>query len=395
MPEKPEGGSSLTVAYYLPQFHAIPENDEWWGNGFTEWVNVRKASPQYSGHDHPRVVTTLKEYDLRNVEVMHRQAELARAHDIDAFCFYFYWFDGKRLLDKPLDNYLEAGPDFPFCLSWANENWTRRWDGKEHEVLIGQNYSEATADEIFDSFLPYFSDPRYLRVDGAVVLVLHRVDHIPLAPELTERWRRLAVQHGVGDLHIIAAETKVGIRPEAFGVDAVAEFPPVGSNTLGSAQVLPVSGLKADFAGRVMSYPRMAKRFMNRKTPTFTRYRAVAPGWDNTARRGKSATIYVGHSPAEYGRWLAHARKQEDGRRGATGLVFINAWNEWAEGAYLEPDATWGTQFLEATRRGAAFLQEAPRTRVGAPSVAWIRSLSLATAGSVLSMVRSVKSRNS
>lgn len=380
-----------TIAFYLPQFHAIPENDAWWGEGFTEWTNVRRAVPQYAGHDHPRNTADLGEYDLTQVEVMHRQAELAKRHDVDAFCFYYYWFDGHRLLDRPLNNYLASGPEFPFCISWANENWTRRWDGKENEVLIGQNYSETTADEIFSSFLPYFRDERYLRIDGSLILLVHRIDHIPTATALTKRWRTLAHEHGLGQLHIVAAETKVGIQPESYGIDAIAEFPPVGSNTLRSAQLLPVKGLRADFAGRIMSYPRMATRFMSRKNPQFTRYRGVAPGWDNTARRGNKATIYVGHNPAIYSQWLSHARRTEDHRAEGTGLVFINAWNEWAEGAYLEPDETWGTAFLTATRRSASMeLPPLHRTALGRPSLPWARSLFQALLGSGLATARKI-----
>lgn len=392
MHKGPTSNRALTVAYYLPQFHTIPENDAWWGEGFTEWVNVKRALPQFSGHDHPRAAATLGEYDLNEVDVMHEQARLASAHDIDAFCFYFYWFDGTRLLEKPLDNYIERGPDFPFCLSWANENWTRRWDGKENEVLIGQNYTNSTADEIFASFLPYFSDSRYLRLDGSLVLVVHRIDHIPNAVSVTARWKQLAQDYGLGTLHIIAAETKFGITPAPFGVDAVAEFPPVGSNTLRSAQIVPLRGLHPKFSGRLMSYPRMAKRFMRRKSPNFPRYKAVAPGWDNTARRGQRATIYVGNNPDVYGKWLSHAREVEERRPDSTGLVFINAWNEWAEGAYLEPDSTWGNKFLEATRRDYETDGRPATIRVGRPSVAWIRSLALTTAGSALSLLRNVRS---
>lgn len=392
MPETTIDKKSLTIAYYLPQFHTIPENDDWWGAGFTEWVNVRKASPQYSGHDHPRVTADLGEYDLSDVSVMHRQARLAEAHDVDAFCFYHYWFDGRRLLEKPLDNYLSHGPDFPFCISWANENWTRRWDGKEHEVLMGQRYTERTPEEVFSSFVPYLSDSRYLRVDGSLVLVIHRVDHIPNAANVTAIWRRLAREQGLGELLIIAAETKVGIVPGHYGVDAIAEFPPVGSNTLRSAQLLPVKGVGSGFKGRLMSYPRMAKRFMTRSQPSFTRYRAVAPGWDNTARRGESATIYLDNSPASYHDWLETARSAEDARQGSTGLVFINAWNEWAEGAYLEPDSTWGHSFLHATRRGYRPSGEVSRTKLGLPTIGWLRSLGLASMGSVVSVLRRLRS---
>lgn len=388
MDKKTSNNKALTLAYYLPQFHTIPENDKWWGEGFTEWVNVRKTGPQYHGHDHPRVVSDLGEYDLSDVAVLHRQAELAEAHDIDAFCFYHYWFDGARLLEKPVDNYLRSGPDFPFCISWANENWTRRWDGKDHEVLMGQKYSASTADEVFSSFVPYFSDPRYLRVDGSLILVVHRIDQIPESARVTARWRALAREQDLGELHIIAAETRVGINPIHYGVDAVAEFPPVGSNTLRSAQLLPVKGLNPAFTGRLMSYPRMARRFMRRKAPAFIRYRAVAPGWDNTARRGTSATIYVDHNPATYHVWLKHARNAEDARKGSTGLVFINAWNEWAEGAYLEPDSTWGYSFLDATRRGYEPSSVRTRVKLGFPSLGWARSLALAGMGSAVSLLR-------
>lgn len=380
--------NSLTVAYYLPQFHAIPENDEWWGLGFTEWVNVGRAEPQFTLHDHPRSSVELGQYDLNDVSVMHRQAQMAADHDIDAFCFYFYWFDGHRLLERPLDNYLEEGPDFPFCISWANENWTRRWDGKESEVLIGQNYSETTADDIFASFLPYFRDRRYLRVDGSLVLVVHRIDHIPDSRGVIDRWRFLARSNGLGELRIVAAETKFGITPDAYGVDAIAEFPPVGSNTLRSALMVPIRGLSKEFAGRLMSYTRMARRFMSRRESNFIRYRGVAPGWDNTARRGKKATIYVGHTPSIYGQWLSHARLQEDRREGGRGLVFINAWNEWAEGAYLEPDATWGSAFLKATRRDASFTHQPQKISVGMPSLPWLRSLTQAAMGTGLAVFR-------
>jgi lipopolysaccharide biosynthesis protein len=382
---------ALTVAYYLPQFHCIPENDEWWGKGFTEWTNVGKAAPQYSGHDQPRRPAELGEYDLSNVEVMHRQASLAREHDVDAFCFYFYWFDGHRLLEKPVDNYLESGPDFPFCLSWANENWTRRWDGKEHEVLVGQNYSERTAEEVFESFIPYLSDARYLRHDGALVVLVHRIDHIPDSVSFLARWREIARERGLGELKIIASETRVGLDPSSYGVDAIAEFPPVGSNTLASAQLLPVAGLQKSFSGRLMSYKRMARRFMRRRNPRYIRYSGVAPGWDNSARRGAKATIYVGHSPEIYRQWLALARAREESRTGGPGIVFVNAWNEWAEGAYLEPDDTWGDAFLKATRRQAGTGSDRITVAAGLPSLGWVRSLLLASFGTGVSFLRTVR----
>mgnify|MGYP000447856006 CR=1 FL=1 len=379
----------LTVAFYLPQYHAIPENDEWWGTGFTEWTNVRKATALFDGHDHPRRPADLGYYDLTVAGVADRQAELARANDVDAFCFYYYWFAGKRLLERPIDDYVERGPDFPFCISWANENWTRRWDGQDQSVLIGQDYAEGTAEQVFLDFLPYLRDPRYLRNDGRAVIVVHRVDHLPDAPQFARTWRELADQHGVGPLELIAAETKPGIRPAPFGFDAVSEFPPVGSNTLAAAKLAPPAGLSPDFRGRIMSYPRMVDRFMRRPEPGFVRYRAVAPGWDNTARRSNNSTIYLDSSPEGYRRWLQFARASE--ARRPNGMVFVNAWNEWAEGSYLEPDETHGMDYLRATRWGAEPLPRRPRAAIGKPGFPWLQSLAKSAAGSVLAAWRMVR----
>lgn len=378
-----------TVAFYLPQFHTFPENDEWWGKGFTEWVNVRRALPAFSGHDHPRGVGELEEYDLTTVDVMHTQASLARQYDIDAFCFYFYWFAGKRLMEKPLDQYLSSGPDFPFCISWANENWSRRWDGKDKESLIKQEYTEDSAAEVFDSFLPYLLDKRYLRIDGAAIILVHRADHLPNGVEYSRVWRERAEAANVGPIHIVAAETHPGIQPIPLGFDAVAEFPPVGSNTLAAAQLLPPRGVSPLFRGRLMSYRRLTQWFAQRPVPDFTRYRGVVPGWDNTARRQMQATIYLGNSPDEYRKWLVHARTFESRVRGANGLVFVNAWNEWAEGAYLEPDVTRGRAFLNATMwEPAERVAGHSEVRHGWPSYGWLRSLAFAAAGSALQTIR-------
>ena len=380
-----------TIAFYLPQFHAIPENDGWWGEGFTEWVNVQRARAQFAGHDQPRRAGELGQYDLSEPGTMHRQAELAAENDIDGFCFYFYWFAGKRLLEKPLDDFLATGPDFPFCISWANENWTRRWDGKANESLIAQEYTQSTAMEVFDDFLPYLRDPRYIKSDGACVIVVHRADHLPDPKSFVETWRRRASELGIGALHIVAAETKPGIDPRPLGFDAICEFPPVGSNTLATAQLAPVKGLNPAFRGRLMSYRRLVTGFLSRDEPRFIRYRAVVPSWDNTARRQEKATVYVGASPSIYARWLSRARQYEDELRGSNGLVFINAWNEWAEGAYLEPDQSHGLAYLDATRTDYVPPDgSTAKVPIGQPSWPWAHSLIFATAGSILQFARKV-----
>ncbi|MFJ6280541.1 Glycosyltransferase WbsX [Arthrobacter subterraneus] len=383
----------LTVAFYLPQFHEIPENNEWWGQGFTEWTNVRKAEKLFDQHDQPRMPTDLGYYDLVHESPIHKQAEMARLHDIDAFCFYFYWFAGKRLLERPLDAYLKNGPEHPFCISWANENWSRRWDGKDHEVLIAQDYGDSTAESIFKDFLPLLRDRRYLRVDGAALLLVHRVDHLPDARDYARVWRNLAAEHGVGPLRLVAAETTPDIDPRVYGFDAVSEFPPVGSGTFGAAHLAPLAGMDPSFRGRILSYSRLSRRFQRRRNPDFTRYRGVIPGWDNSARRRQNSTIFFGSSPAAYQRWLAWARAEE-AKRTSQGVVFVNAWNEWAEGAYLEPDASFGNQYLLASKAEVptGALQEAQPARLGL-SVGWIRSMLTIAAATLIGTGRKVRNR--
>lgn len=375
-----------TVAFYLPQFHTIPENDEWWGSGFTEWTNVIAASRLFAGHAHPRVPTTLGYYDLRDLDVMRSQAVLAQGADVDAFCFYFYWFDGRRLLEEPVDAYRFAGPSFPYCLSWANEAWSRRWDGKKRDVLMPQSYERGFEDRVFASLDLHFTSPHYLRQHGKPILLVHRADDLPDAAAASRRWRQLAERAGHPGLYLVAAETRAGLDPRRIGFDAVAEFPPVGSNTISCAIRRPVADLAPTFAGRLLDYDFLARRFVERSEPPYVRHRGVAPGWDNTARRGHRATVYVGSSPRSYARWLAAARLSEQRARGVDGLVFINAWNEWAEGAYLEPDELFGTRYLEATRwdTDSLCLPGAERPPVGRWTSAHLGSAARLLAGSML-----------
>jgi lipopolysaccharide biosynthesis protein len=383
-----------TVAFYLPQFHQIPENDSWWGEGFTEWRNVRRARPAFVGHDQPRVPGELGYYDLASGEVMRAQAELARAHGVDVFCFYFYWFGGRRLLERPLDAFVDSSIDMPFCVSWANESWTRRWDGKDREVLVGQDYGPGYAAEVFGSLLPYLTDARYLRVGGAAVILVHRAEHLPDPRALAATWRAAAEAAGVGPLHLVATETVHGVQPGPLGFDAVAEFPPVGANTLSSAWAAPLRGLARRFRGRLLSYERLADAFVHRPRAGHVRYPGVMPGWDNTPRRGHAATVYVGSSPATYARWLAVARRREQHERGADGLVFVNAWNEWAEGAYLEPDRTHGRDYLEATRWAPTRVLPGVRPPArGAYGAAQLLSLARLGGSSALRLVRRARRR--
>jgi lipopolysaccharide biosynthesis protein len=350
-PSSSTQGRPVTAAFYLPQFHQIPENDEWWGDGFTEWTNVRRARPLFDGHTHPISPTSpIGEYDLTDTTSIAWQVQAAQANDVDAFVYYHYWFAGKRLLERPLDMYLDSEHDMPFAICWANENWSRRWDGKDRELLLAQNYDDDSARAVFESFLPYLQDQRYLRLDGKLLLLVHRVDHLPVARRYSDVWRQLATEAGLGELWLVASETVAGLNPGAYGFDAVAEFPPVGDNNLGTVVPRRPSGTSKNFRGRIGSYERLARRYMNRRLPDFPVHRGLVPRWDNTARRGEAATVFIESSPALYGKWLSAARTSEQEARGSGGVVFINAWNEWAEGAFLEPDATFGDRYLRATR---------------------------------------------
>ncbi|AEE44863.1 glycosyltransferase WbsX family protein [Cellulomonas fimi] len=382
-----------TIAFYLPQFHPIPENDQWWGEGFTEWTNVRRARPQFDGHDQPREPGELGHYSLTDHDVLRRQSDLARAHGVDAFCLYFYWFDGRRLLERPVEAWRSDPELLPYCLSWANESWTRRWDGKSRDVLMPQSYQAGFEERLFADLLPHLRAPHYLRQHGAPVLVVHRADQLPDPLGTTSLLRRLAEDAGVGGLHLVAAETKPGLDPRPMGFDAVVEFPPVGSNTIRNVHTAALDGVARDFRGRLMSYEKLARTFATRSGAPFVRYRGVTPGWDNTPRRQERATIYVGSTPELFGAWASRARKAEEAQRGRDGLLFVNAWNEWAEGAYLEPDTRRGLAYLEAMTAGSSVPSSA-RSRSASGRRTWTRpqlySVMLAALGSALKSARSV-----
>lgn len=383
-----------TVAFYLPQFHAIPENDEWWGEGFTEWVNVRRARPSFDGHAHPREAGELGEYDLLDPVTYERQTAMARSGGVDAFCMYYYWFNGRRLLEQPVESWRQNGSLLPYCLSWANESWTRRWDGKSSDVLMSQDYEQGFGEQLFRDLLPHFSAPHYLRQADAPILVVHRAELIPDVRGMARRFRELATESGFSGIHLVAAETTPGLRPHSLGFDAVAEFPPVGANTFATAELRPLKQVDPDFRGRMMSYEKLARRFQTRRSAEFTRYRGVAPGWDNTARRQHSATLYVGANPGRYAEWLAQARTEELRTRGESGLVFVNAWNEWAEGAHLEPDAQFGDDYLRATAdpEGFSALHPGSTPEFGRVwSAPQMRSIALTLGGSALAAKRRVR----
>ncbi len=356
--ELPTPLPATLVAFYLPQFHPIPENDAWWGAGFTEWHNVVRALPQFEGHAQPRLPGELGFYDLREPEVMRQQMQLAREYGVGAFCSYFYWFAGKTLLETPLQHWL-ADPtlDLPMCLCWANENWSRRWDGRADDILIGQQHS-ATDDLAFITHVArYLADPRYLRVDGKPLLLVYRPGLLPDPKATAQRWRAWCRANGIGEIRLAYVQSFDRVDPRVIGFDAAVEFPP------NNITLKPITArrhlLNPDFRGDVCDWRELARQSMATPDPAYPRYPGVNPGWDNEPRRGGSGRVFTHASPRGYRDWLRHAIATATRRFPTQPLVFINAWNEWAEGAVLEPDTRLGHAWLEATRQALRPISEA------------------------------------
>lgn len=342
------------IAFYLPQYYPTPENDAWWGRGFTEWTKVVEGRPLFHGHHQPQLPADLGFYDLRVPEVRQAQAQLARQYGIHGFCYYHYWLDGKRLLDRPFAEVLASGkPDLPFCLCWANHNWTRRWDGLNNEVLIAQNHTLEGDKAMIRELIPAFRDPRYIRVKGRPLFLVYRASELSDPRAVARAWRDEAVTAGLPGLYLVRAEVHDDAHaqqdPAQIGFDASYEFPPHGIRAAQPSNATP--GLDAAYSGLAYEYADVARDFATRPTPGYRRFHAVMPSWDNTARVGRRAHIAVNSSPEAYRSWLEivcnRTRREQEGDER---LVFINGWNEWAEGCHLEPDRRYGLAWLEATR---------------------------------------------
>jgi lipopolysaccharide biosynthesis protein len=338
------------IAFYLPQFHPVPENDLWWGRGFTEWKNVSKAVPQFVGHYQPHLPGELGFYDLRVPDVQRRQVELAKKFGLSGFCFYYYWFNGKRLLEKPLDQFLSiAGLDFPFCLCWANENWTRRWDGLDNEVLLAQDHTTESLTDFIKDLEKYMRNERYIRIEGRPLLIVYKLQRLPDPKKTVEIWRHYCLEQGIGDPYLVAVQTEGVYDPRPLGFDAVVEFPPHGIPPIPQIQGN-LDIVNPNFQGMVFDYLHVAEIMLKKLPAEYTFFRTVMPSWDNSARRQNQPLIFHNSNPLVYESWLASTIEYSlENNSSEAKLVFINAWNEWAEGTHLEPDLKFGYAYLQST----------------------------------------------
>lgn len=352
------------IALFLPQFHTIPENDEWWGKGFTEWTNVRKARPLFVGHEQPRVPLNENYYDLSKADSLRHQAGLARKYGVYGFCFYHYWFaGGKKLLEKPAELLLENKDiDINFCFSWANEPWARTWDGKAHHVLMPQEYGgEQEWRRHFEYLVPFFKDQRYIKEDGCPMFVIYKPQSMPDANAMMTLWDRLAKEAGFRGMHFVETLRGGHADPRELPFKAKMEFEPIRTNYRQKPLTLNYKRVRRRFIGLINSFfhtsfllnvpfrfSDVAKRSLLLKSSGNT-YGGVFVGWDNTARRGLVATIVLPPTKKEFKDYLREKIKitQDEYKEN---YVFINAWNEWCEGAYLEPDTVHGYDYLEAIK---------------------------------------------
>jgi len=324
------------LAYFLPQFHRIPENDKWWGEGFTEWTNTRKARPLFQGHYQPREPMNDFYYDLTDPKVRKWQAELAKKYGVYGFCYYHYWFSGKKLLEKPLEELLKLKDiDFPFCLSWANHTWNRSWTHEEKEVLQLQTYGDVDEwEQHFEYLLKFFKDERYIKVDNKPMMVIYRPLDIPNCKERLSYYNKQAQKNGFSGMYFIET-LHMGDSPYGCGIegfDAMVEFEPLYSIKTRVTQI--------QYYDEIWRTILKRKRSVNKKV-----FLGAFPGWDNTARKKDKGLYVVGSTPEKFGKYM---KKQiEVAKKIGSEFIFINAWNEWAEGAYLEPDKKYGYRYLE------------------------------------------------
>jgi hypothetical protein len=364
-----------SIAIHLPQFHPIPENDVWWGKGFTEWTNVTKATPRFEGHYQPHLPADLGFYDLRLEEARLAQEQLAKEYGIHGFCYYHYWFNGKRILEQPVAKKLQnPKEDLPFMLCWANENWTRRWDGGNDTILLKQDYSEEDDINHIQHLIPYFQDPRYIRINNRPVFCIYRSTLFPNMEHTITTWRNECKKHNI-DLYLCRFETfsSYGKSYMDTGFDAGIEFQPKSDMMDQFIQHQYQKATKKisyrlqyrwnKWTGNLSKNQKMKDQFQYlidyndyvdfliahyQYDKDYVYYPCITPSWDNSARNKINPFIFLNANPEKYKEWLAFHTKNFKPSREEENFIFVNAWNEWAEGNHLEPCQKWGRAYLQA-----------------------------------------------
>ena len=337
------------IAYYLPQYYPFEENNRWWGTGFTEWRNVARGRPRFRGHYQPHLPRDLGYYDLRNKDVIAQQIEMAQKAGLFGFCFYYYWFERQRLLDQPVELFLSSPElQMPFCLMWANENWTRTWDGCETDVLMEQRYEPDADEALVADWARHFADPRYIRIDGKPLFFVYRANIIPKAKKRIKHWRKLLKKNHDIEVHFFLAQSFNQRDPADYGLDGAVEFPPHKLS-----EGLPRLNEQLDindpsFTGNCYAYDGLIANGLHQEELDYDLIKCVVPTWDNEARRPNNGSTFVGSTPEKFKTWMQGALDYSRRRPvlGNQSFVFVNAWNEWAEGAHLEPDIYHGSAYL-------------------------------------------------
>jgi hypothetical protein len=346
------------LSFYLPQYHPIPENDQWWGKGFTEWTNVAGAKPLFRNHHQPNIPSDLGFYDLRVPEVRESQAELARNYGIDGFCYWHYWFgNGKQLLERPFREVLESGkPDFPFCLAWANQSWTGKWHGLQDQILIEQLYpGKSDYTNHFYHLLSAFQDHRYIKINNKPLFVVFTPDCLPNPIEYTTLWNQLAIKEGFNGVHFVGIHQLYwDHKKDGFDDKTIhqpGQFVEVYEADKTIKKIPFLSKFFHDNGLKIIDYRNLVKSNDFNKVTDKDFLPTVLPNWDNTPRSKYDGWVFQGSTPDLFKKHLEGAKDYILNKPFGEKIIFIKSWNEWAEGNYLEPDFRWGRSYLEVIKQ--------------------------------------------
>ena len=375
------------IAFYLPQYHEIPENNEWWGKGFTEWTTMKKAKPLYEGHYQPRIPMDGNYYNLLDPKVMEWQCKIAKDYGLYGFCFYHYWFDGHLLLQKPVEQYLKDEKcELPFCICWANEHWTRAWESKKNQVLIAQRYGgEKEWIEHFEYLKPFLCDPRYIHIDGKPLVIIYRPELIDCLEKMLKCWQKLAINCGIGELSFAYQYVNYDLdeSKDKSLFDYAIEYQPVYATTYMGMDVarnktisknktklffekkfhviLDFNSIKHLFrkGPKKTSYDLTWKYILNHKPKDMKHLPGAFVDWDNTPRKGENGTVFTGATPEKFREYMKKMiiRAKTEYKKD---YIFMFAWNEWSEGGYLEPDEKYGYDYLKSIKRALVETNELP-----------------------------------